>query len=271
VIPDDPTGFHSNIDEVAYHTHTGSLSVSGAKTLLKAPALYRYQRDNPEFKGVFEFGSAAHALVLGKGIEYIYVAPFDSWATKAAQLERKLAREDGMSPILPSDWLVVCDMAEELSKHRKAMELLADGEAEVSAFALDEPTGVMRRARFDHLGNGSGLLTDYKTAKSSQPRAWVRTAADYGYHMQHAWYLDLARDLGHPARGFVFIVQEKDPPYIVTVIELPPDLIDVGRDRNRVALQRFRDCTEVDLWPGYVPDDQIATAAAPPWVYYTEE
>lgn len=258
----DP-GFYPDIPEADYHADRYSLSVSGAKVLLKAPALFRWQQENPVHKDVFDFGSAAHALVLDRGIESIYVAPYDDWKTRPAQEERRLARESGLSVILPSEWLTVCDMADRLASHRKAMELLKDGAPEVSAYALDDDTGVMRRCRFDLLG--TDLLSDYKTTICSEPRDFVRSAARFGYHMQHPWYLDMARDLGHPGRGFLFIAQEKTAPYLVTVIELPPELVEAGRDRNRAALQRFRDCTETDLWPGYIPDDQIATAPAPGW------
>lgn len=256
-------GFYPDVLEADYHADRESLSVSGAKVLLKAPALFRWQQDHPVHKDVFDFGSAAHALVLGRGMESIYVAPFDDWKTKAAQVEKATGRADGLSVILPSDWLIVCDMADQLASHSKAMELLADGEPEVSAYAPDDETGVLRRCRFDLLG--TGLLTDYKTTICSEPREFVRSAARFGYHMQHPWYLDLARDLGHPARGFVFIAQEKAAPYLVTVIELPPELVLAGRERNAAALQRFRDCREIDLWPGYVPSDRIATADAPAW------
>ena len=95
----------------------------------------------------------------------------------------------------------------------------------------------------------------------------MRAAVNYGYHSQAAWYLDLARDLGHPARAFAFIVQEKEAPYLVTVIELPPELVDIGRRRNRAALERFRDCTESGVWPGYEGEhnDDILTVSLPGW------
>ena len=255
-------GFYPDIPEAEYHSDRDSLSVSGAKVLLKAPALFRWQQDNPVHKDVFDFGSAAHALVLGAGMESIYVAPFADWKTKAAQAM-------GLSPILPSDWLKVCDMADVLSSHRLATRLLSEGQPEVSAYALDEATGVVRRGRFDWLG--AEILTDYKTAISSEPTAFVKAAANFGYHMQAAWYADLAADLDHPSAAFAFIVQEKEAPYIVTVIELPPELVDIGRARNCRALERFRDCTETGLWPGYVPDDTFAQPAAPRWALYDQE
>lgn len=262
-------GFYDAIPEADYHADRESLSVSGAKVMLKAPALFRWQQDHPVHKDVFDFGSAAHALVLGVGMESVYVSPLDEFRTNAAKAEKAEAQRVGLAIITPADWLKVCDMADALSQHRLTMRLLSDGRPEVSAYAPDEATGVMRRGRFDWLG--STILTDYKTAACSEPGVFVKAAANYGYHMQAAWYLDLARDLGHPAEAFAFVVQEKEPPYLVTVIELPPELVDVGRARNARALERFRDCTESGYWPGYVPDDTFAQPAAPRWALYDEE
>lgn len=261
-------GFYDDIPEADYHADRESLSVSGAKTLLKAPALFRHQQDNPVHRDVFDIGSAAHALVLGVGAE-IVVVDADSWRTKAAKELQEAARAEGKTPLLKGDHLRVLAMADALSTHRLAMRLLSDGRPEVSAYALDEPTGVTRRGRFDWLG--TSILTDYKTAASAEPDSFVKAAVNFGYHMQAAWYADLARDLGHPADAFAFVVQEKEAPYLVTVIELPEELVTIGRTRNRRALERFRDCTESGYWPGYVPDDEFAQPAAPRWALYSED
>jgi len=262
-------GFHDDIPEADYHSDQGSLSVSGAKTLLKAPALFQWERTHSVHKAAFDFGSAAHALVLGRGMENIYVAPFDDWKTKAAQTEQRIARADGLSPILPKDWAVVCDMADMLSSHTLAMKLLSDGRPEVSAFAEDEETGVMRRGRFDWLG--PTILSDYKTTVCANPDVWRNDAARHGCHMQDAWYLDLARDLGHPAQAFAFIVQEKTPPYLVSVVELDEAAVQLGRERNRLALERFRDCTESGVWPGYISDAEFARVSLPKWAFFENE
>lgn len=258
----DRRGFHPDIPEADYHADRTSLSVSGAKVILKAPALFKWQQEHPVHKDVFDFGSAAHREVLGVGDE-LEVIDAPDWRSKDAREARDKARAAGRIPLLAGEAQKVRDMADVLSSHTLAMRLLSEGKPEVSAYAPDEQTGVTRRARFDWLG--ATILTDYKTCASSEPAAFVKAAANFGYHMQHAWYLDLARDLGHPAKAFAFIAQEKEPPYLVTVIELPPELVDVGRRRNRHALERFRDCTETNRWPGYVPDDQFAQPSAPAW------
>ncbi|HJR88616.1 MAG TPA: PD-(D/E)XK nuclease-like domain-containing protein [Aeromicrobium sp.] len=257
-------GLIHGLDEAEYHAHPTSLSVSGAKVLLKSPARYKWEREHPVHKDVFDFGTAAHKLVLGVGAD-LEVIHHDDWRTKAAREERDAARAAGKTPILRGDYDTVQAMADRLSEHRTAMALLSEGKPEVSAFCADEATGVMRRARFDWLNED--MLTDYKTAASSEPDAFGRAAHSFGYHMQAAWYLDIARDLGMEPRGFVFIVQEKTAPHEVTCIELTRDAVDLGRLRNQAALERFRDCTESGIWPGYAPDDRIVSTDLPVWAY----
>lgn len=261
-------GLHFNLDERIYHRHPTSLSVTGAKVLLRAPALYKWQREHPVHKDVFDFGSAAHAQVLGVGAEIVIVEA-DSWRTKTAQEARDAARADGKTPLLPADYQRVQDMATKLREHTLANQLLSDGEPEVSAFCVDPATDVLRRSRFDW-HESSGILVDYKTTICAEPSAFARSAANFGYHMQAAWYLDIADDLGLAPRGFLFIAQEKDPPYLVSVVELVADALDVGRARNRRALERFRDCTETGIWPGYSTDTEITPIDLPRWAY-TEE
>lgn len=260
-------GMYDDIDEATYHADVDSLSVSGAKTLLKAPALFKWQRENPVHKDVFDFGSAAHQLVLGVGPGIVPIEA-DSWRTKAAQEQREAVRADGHIPLLEADYVRVQAMADVLSTHETAMRLLSEGRPEVSAYALDEPTGVLRRGRFDWLG--PRILTDYKSTRSADPWSFAGDAARFGYHMQAAWYLDLAADLDHPAEAFAFIAQEKEAPYLVEVYDLDAAAIDRGRELNRRALERFRDCRESGLWPGYT-GQQFSTLSLPKWAHYDND
>lgn len=257
-------GFHDGIEEAAYHGDRASLSVSGAKVLLKAPALFRQQQDHPVTKDVFDVGSAAHKLVLGVG-DPIYVVPADDWRTKVAKEERDEARAEGYIPILPETYEQVSAMADKLSEHTLAMSLLSGGKPEVSAYCVDEPTGVLRRCRYDYLRDD--LAVDYKSCASCAPWAFSKACADFGYHQQAAWYLDVAADLGKPLRGFVFIAQMKEPPYLVECYELEATAVQVGRERNRAALERFRDCTETGIWPGFTGRQTITALDIPSWAY----
>jgi hypothetical protein len=263
-------GFYDDIPESTYHADRDSLSVSGAKVLLKAPALFKWQQDHPTHSDAFDIGSAAHRLVLGVGPE-IAVVPETDWRSKAARTTRDVIRADGGIPLLQPDWLKVKAMADKLSEHTLAMRLLSDGKPEVSAYAVDEATGVMRRGRFDWLG--TNVITDYKTAATVDPKALAGkygTVKKYGYDQQAAWYLDLCRDLGHDAQAFAFIFQMKEPPYLVTVAYIDEaDLWD-ARQANRTALERFRDCTASGIWPGYIRDDACAVLSLDQQTYQEE-
>lgn len=264
-------GFVHDLDEATYHADRNSLSVSGAKVLLKSPALFKHQQDNPVQRDVFDYGSAAHALVLGVGMESIYVTPLEEFRTNVAKAEKEEARRVGLSVVTPSEWEQICAMADRLSEHTLAMRLLSEGEAEVSAYAVDEATGVMRRGRFDWLG--TSVLTDYKTCASANPRDLAGrygAVAKYGYDQQAAWYTDLARDLGHPAAAFAFIFQEKAAPYQVTVAYIDDTDLADARAHNRAALERFRDCTAAGLWPAYLPSDTAARLSLTDQTYFEE-
>ena len=269
-------GFYDDIPEAEYHADPDSLSVSGAKVLLKAPALFQWQRTHPVHKDVFDIGSAAHALVLGVGAELV-VHEYDPEkvkspkSTNAWKAQQKEARERGAILLLPEEHADVTAMADALSSHTLAMRLLSDGKPEVSAFCEDADTGVMRRARFDWLGDS--IITDYKSASTVDPRDLAGrygAVKKWGYDQQAAWYLDIARDLGHPAKAFAFIFQAKEPPYLVTVAQVPEDALWEARQRNATALQRFRDCTEAGVWPGYLPDTSFASLSLTDQTY-TEE
>lgn len=264
MIPDNPTGLHDGIPDAEYHHHKGSLSVSGAKLILKAPALFKYRQANPEHRDVFDFGRAAHTTVLGIGSP-IRKIEADSWRTNAAKEARDKAREAGEAPLLTADYQRVCDMAAELRKVPLVRDLIDGGRPEVSAFCVDEPTGVMRRSRFDLLGD---LLIDYKTAATAEPEAFGRAAAKYGYHQQAAWYQQIAQDLGRHVARFLFIVQEKTPPYLTSVVELIPEAIDRGAELNRQALDLFHECTKTGNWPGY--GDGIQIVDIPSYAYETD-
>lgn len=267
------TGLVYDLDEREYHAHPTSLSVSGAKTLLKSPARFAWERENAVHKDVFDFGSAAHQLVLGTGPGIAIIpatsrAKADQEAHKAAKEE---ARTEGKIPVTADDFTTIQAMADQLSSHTMAMKLLSEGDPEVSAFAVDQATGVERRCRYDWIR--PTVAVDYKTASSVQPRDLAGrygVVKKWGYDMQAAWYLDLGRDLDLDLREFVFIFQAKDPPYSVVVARVPDDDLWEARQANRLALEMFRDCTETGIWPGPVPDDECVVLSLTDQTYFQE-
>ncbi|GGS81730.1 PD-(D/E)XK nuclease-like domain-containing protein [Streptomyces griseoviridis] len=259
------------MDNETYHSHRYALSSSGARRLIEAsPAHFRYEQDHPQPpKQVFDFGNAAHKLVLGTGPDLVRIDA-DEWRTKAVKEEVAAVRAEGGVPLRPAEWEQVHEMADVLRAHPVA-SLLFDpehGTAEQSLFWRDAPTGVMRRARLDWLPNpraGRLIIPDYKTCRSAHPDALQRAIEDYGYHQQDDTYRSACHALGiaDDDAAFVFVCQEKTAPYVITVIEVNATARRIGAARNRRALEIFAHCTATGYWPGY--SDDVVPVALPGW------
>ena len=258
----------------------GSLSCSGAKKLLRpsCPAVFAWEREHPKPpSAAMELGTAAHRLVLGTGQE-IAVIDAKDWRTNKAKDAADDARAAGMVPLLTADHDQVQAMAAAIREHPVAGPLLCHGgvRAEQSWFWPDPEFGIWRRARFDShrlAASGRVIITDYKTTVSADPGKFAKTVYDLRYHMQAAWYLDAADGVLGAATdaAFLFVAQEKTPPYLVTVCELDADAVRAGDTANRTAIEIYRDCQATGIWPGYQPENDIALISLPAWARTRED
>ena len=262
----------ADLDETTYHADP-ALSSSGAKRLIQTcPAIFKHERDTGgrANKAAFDFGHAAHGLILGVG-EPVHVIEADNFTTKAARELRDAAYAAGQVPILARDYEQVEAMAEAVKRHPLAAALLSEGVAEQSVFWNDERWDVGRRARFDWLTQRAGrhYVVDLKTSTTADPAVLGRKVADFGYHQQEAWYRDAAAAAGLGDEvGFLFVFVEKQAPYLVTVVELDSYAVQRGHELNQRALEVFRDCTASGIWPGYVSPTERALVSLPRWATY---
>lgn len=270
-----PPGVYDQLPAEDYHADP-ALSASGMKLLLDpgCPALYRHDRDNPQPpRSIFDFGHAAHRLVLGDGAK-LRVLDYDDWKTKAAQQAKREAREEGAIPLLPQDMDRARAMASAVHAHPLAGALFRGGRPEVSLFFKDAASGVSLRARLDWLDEqrkGRAIMTDYKTIGTGVDLDHVERAIyDYGYHVAGIQYSAAAQalDLAGEDAVTTLVFQHKEPPFLVRVVQLPFDALKVGRAKRRAAIEVFKQCTDSGAWPGY---DDVAYAGLPPWAQAREE
>lgn len=273
-------GVH-DIPEHAYHADPveggPSLTSTGARRLLEpsCPALFHHQEQaEKERKREWDIGSAAHKLVLGVGPE-LEVVDADTWRTNAAKAEADEIRKREGIPLLRHEHEMVSDMAAALRRHPIAGAMFHPdrGKAEQTLVWQDKRTGVMCRALIDWLPNDNGraggrlVAVDFKTAAKGDRDSLSRAAGQHGWHQQAAWYLAGVKAVDLDADpAFVFVVQEKTPPYLVSVVQLDHVAMRLGEQRNRQALDLFAHCRQTGEWPGHVPDDQIAEISLPRWL-----
>lgn len=297
-------GIYPDMPEEEYHRDPvpgGSLSASGAKLLLPpdgCPAKFHYARHRPQApRDHFDLGSAAHHLVLGVGPQPVEL-DFDSRRTNDYKDAAADARARGQIPLLPEQMAQVQDMALVLLDHPDAAALFAPGTGlpEQSLFWHEkfywqEPGGHIpprthlkprfwRRRRLDWLSHqrlkdGRLVIPDYKTTNSSEPNQFMKSVDKFGYHQDAAWSIDAVRAVGlvdpddDRPPAFLFVAQEKTPPYVVTVIELPPDALMWGHELNKEAMIRYAESERTKRWGGY--SDRIEMPALPKYAEYRYE
>lgn len=269
----DPPCVIDDLPADQYHADPvpgGSLSSTGARLLLppSCPAKYRWWADNPQPpKRHFDFGHAAHGEVLGAG-DPVRIIDAADYKTKAAQEQKKAAYADGEIPLLPWEWQQVEDMAAAIRAHPVAGGLFdpATGRPEVSLFWRDDVFGVNCRARLDWLinepipirGKPHMVIPDYKTCNQADPESLSKSMHQFGYHAQNDWYKTglLASGLADEAAPPLplLVAQEKEPPYLITIVQPDEAAMRIAATRNRKALDVYAECQATGVWPGYAAD-----------------
>lgn len=247
-------GIHLDVDELTYHALPG-LSSTGVKRMLEAPAVYRWHADNPApHRKAFDVGHAVHARVLGVGLGVAVIpdellAKNGATSTKAAKEFVAQARAEGLTVLKSDEYTEVSLMADAVLTHPDAGVLLTDAQPEVSLIWDDPATGVRCRGRLDYWHDL--VAVDLKTAQSADPKQFDRHAVKYGYDLQADHYQSGTAALtGEPPR-FIHVLVEKEPPYLVSVVELDQRFLDIAHERVRHAIDLYAYCQATGRWPGY--------------------
>ena len=247
-----------------YHTQlcdAPSISSSGLRTIYKeSPAdFWCYSDLNVDRfirppNAAFDFGGAAHALILGdehwEGNYVIRPVEFSNWQSGDAREWRDMMMQAGMTIVTPEDLEHIKYMADALNAHSLVGPLF-DGEAEQSLIWKDK-TGVWLKSRIDMLPVTSDQA-DLKTTMDASKRAVFRDIRKHEYAMQIA-LSDVGSEvvLGKSFLSSVLVFIQKTPPYHVTPIEISAANILYGKLKLRKAINLFADCLESGDWPGPV-------------------
>lgn len=268
-------GLFWDVPEQEYHGDLSSLSSTGAKTLAtRSPAEFDWERRHGRPpKKEFDYGSAAHRYLLGKGAE-IEVIDYENWRTDDAKEQRDKAYKAGRVPLLVDVDTAARELAYRARRHPLVAELLADGEAEVSGWWVDKETGCPCRVRPDWVTRRGDhvLIADAKFVDDSSPTTFEKALYRWGYHQQAPWYVDgiaALLEVDPEAISFLFVAASKTGPNLVNLYELDADAMRIGARRNREARELFVRCTESGEWPDYGIGPHVISL--PGWAIYRED
>lgn len=258
------------VDGMAHddYLNIDALSSSGCKVLERSPAHFlasRTYRKPPTAQ--MEIGTAVHTIVLEpERASSIVCLPDFNTRTKDGRAER-----DAWVAALPAGSLAfdqdaharIHAAAYAVRQHPGASRLLADGKRERSMFWRDSKLRIPCKSRLDWHREDGGIV-DVKTTADASPAAFERSIANFGYHIQAAFYwVGVEHVLDRSPAFWSFVCVEVEPPFAVACYVLDVDAIRVGMRTVDKCLARYAQCVASGQWPGY--PDTINPISIPKW------
>ena len=255
-----------------YREHEG-ISKSALWEIRKSPLHFKWKMEHlQEDTPALIFGRAVHKWVLEEEtfFDEFAVAPIVDKRTKDgkelwASFELSAAGKD---LIKAEDFEIIRDMKAEIMKNEMAVNLLS-GKKETSLFGTDELTGEKIKARPDILTEiGDQLIiVDYKSCESAETDAFTKSALSYGYHLQDAMYSEVVKQNYKKEPIFMFIAQEKKPPYAVNIFKTDEYFHQYGVDTFRELIGIYHQCKVSGNFYGYETSfNQVNNLSLPDWM-----
>lgn len=178
----------------------------------------------------------------------------------------------GRDVISSDDHGLCLDLRDRVRGDKVVGRYLSSGIPEASITWIDQVTGLTCKARLDFVSNVDGKVTmlDLKTTSGSiTPHAFGRTAAQYHYHTQMAWYRwGLRSGFGCDASAKLVAIT-KDAPLDCVVYDVGNEALAVGDEHWRLWLNQVAEAVKRGEWPGVSMVEQ--DLVLPSWAFGTEQ
>jgi hypothetical protein len=225
-------------DDSFYYSDYEFVTNSQLGLIKKDVRTYKMMRDHPELRVEtlpMVFGRAYHVAMLEPNEFNDKVKVFDS-ATRTTKGYKEFKEKNSDAPtiILQKEYDRIMRMQDVLFSHSEVRDLLqSQGEREIANAWQDDDTGVFCKGKADYR-NGN-VLVDLKTTGDGSFYGFSNSCKKYGYDRQSAFYMD-----GFNCDEFVFITQEKERPYNVSIFYAGDDFLNRGRDEYKYLLDTYR-------------------------------
>lgn len=239
-----------------------ALNQSVAKVILQKSPLHAksvYDNRNDDATDAMNIGSIVHDLVL-RGINCAEVLDFENFRTKEARLAKETSIAKGKIPIIKSKFDEIIKMVDALKNHFDKDYPFSNGQAELPVYFKIGDTEC--KAKFDYVLNDKNIIIDYKTTTDANPSVFGRKIFQMGYDFQAAWYSLALEQLRNTEKTqFIFIVQEIDFPFAVSVIELDSHSMSIAKRKCFMAVDKWENALK-NGFNGY----EYAKVTIPPYI-----
>lgn len=254
-----------------YHADTSRIGKSGLDLIHQSPLHYwaAYldpNREHREQTPAMLMGSVVHQLVLEPHKrDYAPMPDVDRRTTAGKEAYARAIAANPLAQLVPAKtWDTANRMADAVHRNKAAMLLLEGGEMEKRVDWTEPTTGAQCKSKLDCWNPKHGFIVDLKTADDGSEEGFGRSAYNYRYHVQSAFYTDALVNNNITVERFYFIVVEKEAPFAVSIYYADNDVIEKGRQAYLTDLFLYEQCRASNKWPGYSSENTLQTALKMP-------
>ena len=238
-----------------YHSNQEYIGSSNLRLYKQSPL--HFKESERKVTDALEFGSAYHCLILEpeRFEKDYYILDPDERPDQAhgmtAKANAEWARtlmEKYPGVMTKETFDIMQAMRDRLMSDFYIRSLLSKGESEVSHY-VDDFNGAKVKVRTDY--KKPGVLIDLKTTRDASRDGFIREIASYDLHIQAAYYRDVVRHCDGQERRFLFIAQEKAPPFATNIIQPSAQMLAVGTYEYEILLQQHLKCLATGKYRGY--------------------
>lgn len=247
-------GIHPNLPRPQYEA-VDAMRQTLLKKGLKSMRYLKYAMEHPgQPSAAMQFGTLVHDVVLEpeKAIgRYLSVEQADgrTKAGKEAKARQAELEAQGYKPVPADDLAAALAIRQLVREHAECKTIMRDSHAEVAVFWTEPLSGVRCKSLLDIYQPGM-CIADIKTCRDATPHGFARASAQFGYHIQAAFYIDSIAQHTGEVIPFAFIAVETEPPFDVVVYPAGDEFIEHGRSEYQRLLTTYAECQRTGVWPG---------------------
>lgn len=229
-----------------------------------SPGHAKWKQDNPDDTASLRLGHAFHPGVLEPEKfekEFVILPANCKSGTKnnpnkgmKANLTAFEAQCEANNQLIisPKDFDNIREMRAVIQSDQEALDLLSDGEAEVSGYFIDQEYDIKCKVRIDWINKKNRILVDLKSCADARHFPFRKAAFDFGDDLQAFMYLLAVTEItGEPHNDFKFICVESKDYHGLHIWEADQEMIDTGFKKYTKAMILYKQCLESGEWPGY--------------------
>lgn len=257
-----------------------ALNISRLKEMKRSPLHFRHLIENPKQSEPLVLGTATHVAVLeperfsSEFVMWDRTTAAGKMAPRSGQYWEAFVRENlGRTHLTPEQHRLANAIAAAVRFNPTANRYLETGDPEVTLEWTLPPELDSRPAKgrvdWFTVVDGRPCLVGLKTSRDCRHFQFSRQAANLGYHLAWAYYVDGFKAIKGVEPRCVEIVVESAAPHAVKVYNIPNELILQGRDEYWECVKMLRECEQTGEWPAPGGDAE-EDLSLPSWAYQQE-